>query len=140
MGRVGVPVVRVVGDLRVGELVVVGGGDVNQAGRARSLDELPHRRRGLLGSRNVELALGEHEVVLRVDVPQDSCAHLQTPSNDRPGSSLADDVEAPLEEQVEVAHVVVLLRSVRIRLEVGGRTGAGVPDRAVDQSARDTDY
>ena len=64
------PEVGLVGDLVVRQLVVVGGGDVRDVRRARGIDEPPHRRRGLLRSWDVELALREHEVDLRVDVPE----------------------------------------------------------------------
>ena len=61
----------VVRDLGVGELVVVGRGDVDDPGRARSVDETLHRRNRLLGAGDVELPVREHEVDLRVDVPED---------------------------------------------------------------------
>src|SRR5919108_2005229 len=50
---------------------------------------------------------------------------------------LPDNLETALDEELEVAHVVVLLRAVRVRLQHGGRALPGVLDRAVEQHPRD---
>ena len=63
--------VGLVRDLGVGQLVVVGGGDVRDAARPRPADEPGHRRHDCLGSRHGELPVGIDEVDLRVDVPED---------------------------------------------------------------------
>jgi hypothetical protein len=55
--------------------VVVGRGDVDDPGLARGGDELRHRGRRLLGAGDVELSVREHEVDLRVDVPEDPAEH-----------------------------------------------------------------
>src|SRR5438105_4227767 len=53
--RIGSREVRVVGDLVVGELMVVRGRDVDEALRTYRFDEALHRRRRLLGAGNVQL-------------------------------------------------------------------------------------
>jgi hypothetical protein len=70
MRRIGRAEVGLVGDLVVGQLVVVRRGDVNDAGGTRRGDEPLHRGNRLLGTGNRELPAGEHEVDLRVDVPE----------------------------------------------------------------------
>ncbi len=75
VGRVRVAQVGRVGDLGVGQLVVVGGGDVREPGRAGRVDEQLHRRRNLLRAGDVELPRRLHEVDLRVDVPEDAACH-----------------------------------------------------------------
>src|SRR5439155_10825308 len=57
--------------LVVRQLVVVGRGDVRDAGRACGLDQPRHRRPSLRRARDRELPVGVHEVHLRVDVPQE---------------------------------------------------------------------
>src|SRR2546421_7287575 len=47
------------------------GGNVNDPGRTRSVDEPLHCRHGLLCAGDVELPVGQHEVELGVDVPED---------------------------------------------------------------------
>ena len=71
MRRVGAREVRLVRDLVVGQLVVVGGRDVHDAFRTYRLHQTLHRRRGRFGAGDVQLPVGEHEVDLRVDVPED---------------------------------------------------------------------
>ena len=70
MRRIGVVEVGLVRDLGVGELVVVGGGDVHDPGRARSVDETLHRGNGVHRAGDVELPVRIHEVDLCVDVPE----------------------------------------------------------------------
>ena len=72
MRRIRVPEVGRLRDLRIGQLVVVRRGDVDEPGRARSIDEALHRGRDVLRVRHVELAVRLHEVDLRVDVPEDA--------------------------------------------------------------------
>ena len=69
-------IVGVVRDLGVRELVVVGRGDVDEPGLAYAPDEPLHRGDRLLGATHVQLPLGEHEVDLGVDVPQDQAAQV----------------------------------------------------------------
>ncbi len=69
--RVGVAEVRGVADLGVAVLVVVGRGDVHQVVGPGPLDEPAHRRQHRLGARHVEPAVGQAEVDLGVDVPQE---------------------------------------------------------------------
>jgi hypothetical protein len=63
-------VVGRLGDLRVGQLVVVGGRHVRNPLRTRPGDEPRHRRHHRLGAGHGELAVPVDEVDLRVDVPQ----------------------------------------------------------------------
>src|SRR3954453_8419507 len=64
---------RIVGrlrDLRIGQLVIVGRGDVRNAFAPRPLDEPGHRRNARFGVGNGKLAVRVDEVDLRVDVPE----------------------------------------------------------------------
>ena len=62
-------------DLRVGQLVVVGRGDVDEPALARAATSRSIAGRDLLGAGDVELPVREHEVDLRVDVPEDRPGH-----------------------------------------------------------------
>src|SRR5439155_26232308 len=64
VGRKGGAEIRIVGDRRVGQLVVVGGGYVDDPRLACGRREPCLRRRGLLGAAHVELPFGEHEIAL----------------------------------------------------------------------------
>src|SRR5207248_2998012 len=75
MGRVRALPVRGIRDLGVGELVVVGRGDVHDAGAARGVYELFERREQLRRAGHVQLPARLHEVDLRVDVPEDASRH-----------------------------------------------------------------
>src|SRR5262249_41970888 len=79
VGRVGVDEVRRVRDLGIAVLVVVGGGDVHDALGARPADERVHLRQPRLRAGHGEAAVLEHEVALRVDVPEDD-AHRTSSS------------------------------------------------------------
>src|SRR5205085_4483363 len=73
--RVRRPEVRFLGELVVRQLVVVRRRDVDDARRARGLDDSPHGGSDPLGPGDVELPAREHEVDLRVDVPEDRAGH-----------------------------------------------------------------
>src|SRR3989442_815630 len=70
----GLPI-RLVGDLGMAHHVIVGAGDDQDAVAVGVISEALEIGNDLLGVRHVQLAVGVHEIVLRVDVPEDHPSH-----------------------------------------------------------------
>ncbi len=75
MGRKGGGPVGLIADFGVRPLVVVGGGDDGDAMRMRELGQRLERGNDLLAAGHIELPVSAHEVVQRIDIPEDQTRH-----------------------------------------------------------------